>query len=303
MMIDTTLIARVTGLPDLPPVTCDALGLASEQAGTRQLSFLDDPRHADTLLANPAIVAVFARVADQDRLAAHGKVALPCDDPRFHYFTLKNHLARTAPPPPPSEIDPTACVHPRAVIAERGVRVGAGSVVEPNATILAGTTIGRNCVIRANAVLGSEGFEHKRTSRGILSVAHDGGVVLGDRVEIGAGSCVDRGFAGRPTTIGDDTKVDNLVHIAHQVVIGRRCLVVAHAMLGGSTVIGDDVWIGPNASVSNGLAVGDGAFITMGAVVTRAVPAGARVTGHFAVPHDQFLRHLKWIAQEGYQRG
>jgi len=121
-----------------------------------------------------------------------------------------------------------------------------------------------------------------------------GRIMIGDRVEIGGNTCVDRG-ALSDTVIADDVKIDNLVHIAHNVRIGRCTLIAAGALVAGSSVLGERVWVGPSATISNGLTVGDDAQITLGSVVTRDVPAGGRVSGNFAVSHDRFLSHMRSI--------
>ena len=226
---------------------------------------------------------------------ASGRAVIESPDPRYDYHVLHNHLARSAKLRRPSHVHPTAQVHPAAYIAEWNVTVGPRTVVEPRAAILEDVEMGQDCIIRAGAVLGSEGYEHKRTSKGIVSVVHDGIVSIGDRVEVGSNTCVDKGFRYRPTVIGNDTKIDNLVHVAHSVVLGERCMVVASAMLGGSSVYGDDVWVGPNATVSSVLHVGPRATVTLGAVVTKNVDADARVSGNFAIAHDKLLAFLKSI--------
>jgi UDP-3-O-[3-hydroxymyristoyl] glucosamine N-acyltransferase LpxD len=192
-----------------------------------------------------------------------------------------------------SEIDPAAKIHERAFVARKNVRIGPGVVVEPNATVLERVLIGRDSVIRAGVVLGAEGFEVKgpamrqgRASRAAREygdtnrpVGHAGSVEIGERVEIQANSAVDRSLFRAATSIGDETKIDNLVHVAHSVRIGRRCLITAGVTIAGSTVIGDEVWIGPGAVISSGLHIGDGAAIVIGATITRDVPAGARLAG------------------------
>jgi UDP-3-O-[3-hydroxymyristoyl] glucosamine N-acyltransferase len=298
MSIDAALIQVATGLHVAEPVDCDALGLVSDRFGTRLLTFLDDSQYGEELVNNSAIAAAFVLEAMADEVRRHGRVAVVCDDPRFHFYTLRNYIARRDYTVRPSSIDPTARIHPRAFVADYNVTIGPECLVEPNATILADVTLGRGCVIRASAVLGSEGFEFKRTLRGILPVFHDGDVRLGDYVDIGANTCVDKGFSWRSTLIGNGTKVDNLVHIAHGAQLGERCLVVACAMVAGSVNVGDEVWIGPNANVSSGLSVGGRAFVTLGSVVTKNVPAGEHVTGTFAIAHQRFLRHLKRIVTE-----
>jgi UDP-3-O-[3-hydroxymyristoyl] glucosamine N-acyltransferase len=292
--IDDRLVREVLGLVASRPFSAAQLGW-TDAALPATLTFLDAERYLPVLLANPNIAAAFVTPALRGAVEESGRVVLESADPRYDYHALHNHLARSRKQWWPTEIHPTAAVHRTAFVAERNVRIGAGTRIEPNATILEDVEIGEDCVVRAGAVLGSEGYEHKRTTRGILSVVHDGIVEVGHRVEIGANACIDKGFRGKPTRIGDDTKIDNLVHVAHSVVLGRRCMVVASAMLGGSTVFGDDVWVGPNATVSSVLRVGERASVTLGAVVTRNVEPESRVSGNFAVAHEKFLAFLKTI--------
>lgn len=292
--IDDALVGQVLGLKSNKSFSATQLGW-TDTARPNTLTFLDSERYLPTLLANSNIVAAFVTAQLRSNVEQSGRAVIETDDPRYDYHALHNHLARATKGKRATEIHPTATVHPAAYIAEWNVRIGPRIVVEPRATILEDVEIGSDCVIRAGAVLGSEGYEHKRTSRGILSVVHDGIVSIKDRVEIGANTCVDKGFRFKPTLIGNDTKVDNLVHIAHSVVLGERCMVVASAMLGGSTVFGDDVWIGPNASVSSVLRVGERASVTLGAVVTKNVEADGRVSGNFAIAHDKLLAFLKTI--------
>ena len=120
-------------------------------------------------------------------------------------------------------------------------------------------------------------------------------MILGKNVEIGANTFVAKGFAYKNTMIGDDTKVDALVHYAHSVQSGKRCMIVANALLGGHTVLGDDVWVGPSATISNRINIGSNAFIALGAVVVRDVEAGERVAGNFALPYGVFKRD--WLSK------
>jgi UDP-3-O-[3-hydroxymyristoyl] glucosamine N-acyltransferase len=120
-------------------------------------------------------------------------------------------------------------------------------------------------------------------------IAHAGGVLLRDRVEVQANSVVCRAVFNGFTEIGEDTKLGNQVGISHGVRIGRRCRVAAGAQVTGSVRVGDDVWIGPNATISNRVRIGDGARISLGAVVVAHVAAGTTVTGSFAVDHRASL--------------
>jgi UDP-3-O-[3-hydroxymyristoyl] glucosamine N-acyltransferase len=165
--------------------------------------------------------------------------------------------------------------------------------VGPNATILPDVVIGNNCYIKSGAVVGSEGFELKRTTQGILNVLHDGKVIIGNDVKVGANSAIHKGFSFRHTVIADDVKIDDLVYIAHAVHIGKGCFLIGNSMISGSTTLKENIWVGPGVTVSSGLIIESNAFLTIGSVVTRNVGKDEKVTGNFAIPHDKFLEDLK----------
>jgi UDP-3-O-[3-hydroxymyristoyl] glucosamine N-acyltransferase len=134
--------------------------------------------------------------------------------------------------------------------------------------------IGKNCSI------GNDGFGYVRQEDGtLLKMPHAGNVVIEKDVEIGCNTCIDRAVVGS-TVIGEGTKIDNLVHIAHGVKIGKHCVIVAGSVIGGSCEIGNNVYIGIGAMIKNKIKIGDGATIGMGAVVLKDVPAGATVVGN-----------------------
>lgn len=156
----------------------------------------------------------------------------------------------------------------------------ARSYISPSAFIGAGVRIGAGCRIGPGAVIGWEGFGY--------SPDPDGGwkrkpethsVVIGDNVDIGANTCIDRG-SYRDTVIGAGTKVDNLVHIAHNVHVGQDCLIIAGAEVSGSVVIGAGTWVGPNACIKEHLNIGARAMVGIGSVVIRDVPADTTVAGN-----------------------
>lgn len=192
-----------------------------------------------------------------------------------------------------TEISPGARVSPAAAVAPRNVRIGRGTVIEPNVSVLEHCLIGEDVVVRAGAVIGAEGFDPKTIGGSVRVIPHAGGVRLRDRVEIQANSVVCRCVFGGFTEIGEETKVSSLVNVSHNVRIGRRCRIAACASVMGSARIGDDVWIGPNATISNRVCIGDGAAISLGAVVVRDVPPGCRVSGNFAIDHQKFLEFFR----------
>lgn len=291
MKLTKSLIEEITGIKGIDHgIACDALAL-SNSVIPGSLSFLDNENFASELNKNSNIVAVF--ITEELREKIENKKTIICDDPRFYFFTLLNEIGRRTYVQKPTVISPLAKIHPRAYISEYNVEIGDHTMVGANVTVLADVTIGKNCVLQPGVVVGSEGFEYKRTSKGIVSVFHDGKVMIGNNVEIGANTCVDKGFSFRQTIIEDEVKIDNLVHVAHGVQIGKRSYIIASCMLGGSVTIKEDVWIGPNASVAPGLTVANNGFVTLGSVATKSVGEGEWVTGNFAIPHQRFLRNLK----------
>ncbi len=272
-----------------------SLGFVSH-AGPDMLVFLESEKYLQPLLDSAHVRCVITKPELLERLPAQLGVAL-ASSPRVAFYRFHNWLAggdfywRSFP----TEIAASALVHPRAHVAERDVRIGKRCRIEPNATILERSILDDDVVVRANAVIGSEGFQFVRADGRLLSVAHGGGVHLHRGVEVQSNTCVDKAVFGGFTEVGEDTKIDNLVHIAHSVKLGKRNQVVAGAMVAGSVVTGDDVWIGPMASVSHEIRVGEGATVTMGAVVTKDVPAGGRVTGNFAIDHARFIAFMKSI--------
>lgn len=133
--------------------------------------------------------------------------------------------------------------------------------------------------IDRTAVIGKDGFGYARDEDGsLVKMPHKGNVVIEKYVEIGAHVCIDRAVEGS-TYIGEGTKIDNLVHIAHGVKIGKHCLIVAGTVIGGSTVIGDRCFLGINCSIKNKVKIGNDVTVGMGAIVLADVPDGMTVKG------------------------
>lgn len=141
-------------------------------------------------------------------------------------------------------------------------------------------TIGDNCVISSEVVIGSTGFGYYRDLNGNNAVVpHIGGVRIGNNVDIGANTCIDRGTIDN-TEIGDYTKIDNLCHIGHNVKIGKNVFVIALSMIGGSAVLEDEVYVAPGAKIMNQIHVGNNAFVGMGTVVIKDVEKNDVVVGN-----------------------
>ena len=170
------------------------------------------------------------------------------------------------------------------VVIGNQVAIGEHSNIQANVRIYDRVRIGKNVTVHAGTVIGDDGFGYERDESGHLEkFPHLGSVVIDDSVEIGANTCIDRGTLGN-TMIGFGTKIDNLVHIAHNVSVGAHCVIVAHSMIGGGTSIGDFSWIAPCACIRDGLSIGKRTLIGMGAVVTKDVPDNTIVYGVPAKP-------------------
>lgn len=153
------------------------------------------------------------------------------------------------------------------------VQIGNGTIIEANVTIGDHVIIGDHCHIKAGAVIGGRGFGYSKNNGKYRPVSHFGSVVIGNNVDVGSNTCIDRGTLD-DTVIHDGVKIDNLCHIAHNVIIGENTMVIANSTICGSVHIGKNVYIAPHSVIMNQLEVGDGAMIGMAAVVTKDVKAG-----------------------------
>lgn len=162
--------------------------------------------------------------------------------------------------------------------------------LEPRIQIAGKGKITGHHFIVTGAIIGRDGFgyEYDDVEDKMIKVPHRGDVIIGKDVEIGGNCCIDRAtLEGEATLIGDGTKIDNLVHIAHNVKIGRNCLIVAGAVIGGSVTIGDRCFIGMGALIKNKVTIGNDVTVGMGAVVLKDVPDGWTVIGNPAKRLDK----------------
>ena len=293
------------------------------KARANQLTFIGEKKYAnmwgrsqaaaaivsDSLDIEPGEHRAFVRVPDAD--IAMAKV--------LQMFELK-------PPVCEPGTHPTAVIDPTAEIG-KGVAIGAGCYIGPrviighnarlyphvtvmddssigsDTIIWSGTVIrerchvGSSCILHPNVTIGADGFGYRPSpdGRGLVKIPHIGTVWIGDSVEIGAGSCVDRGKFSA-TTIGDGTKIDNLVQIGHNCTIGRSCAVAGQAGMAGSCTLEDGVLVGGQAKIADHVTIGAGSKIGGGAGIMSDVPPGKTLLGVPADDHRQTLR--LWAAQK-----
>ena len=286
-----------------------------QTAGPNDVSFLDNSRYASALdqtLAGAVIVH-----PDMAARVPTATVAILTTEP---YAAWARVAALFYPVPPVSPgihasaivaegavIDPSAEVGPLSVI-ETGAEIGPGCQIGPCAIIGTGVIVGRDCRIGAHASviyaswgarvyvypgarIGQEGFGFACIKDGFLSVPQLGRVILEDDVEIGANTTIDRG-SSRDTVIGAGSRLDNLVQIGHNVILGRCCVIVAQVGISGSTVLEDFVRVGGQAAMAGHLRIGQGAEIGAQAGVISDMAPGAKVLGSPAQPKKAFFRQI-----------
>lgn len=285
---------------------------AVDEAGPDEITFAIDERHAAALASSKAGAAIVSEGAIPAVMAL-----VRVDNVWQAVARLLAHLAGEAELPE-AGVHPSATVAPEArleadvavgpgCVVGRGAKIGRATALCANVSVGAEAVIGRDCllaegvVVRAgcvlgdrvrigpNSVIGSEGFGYYFADGAHHRIPHVGNVVIEDDVEIGACSCVDRAKFGA-TRIGAGTKIDNLVQIAHNVRIGRCCIVAGQAGLAGSARLGNGVKVMGHAGVRDHVAVGDGAQCAAFAAIASDVPDGQAVAGIPARPAREALR-------------
>ena len=196
---------------------------------------------------------------------------------------------------PGCTIDPTASIGAMCYIGPN-VTIGPETILMPRVTVLAGTVIGASCLIQSGVVLGGEGFGYRPDIKPggrvtLVRLPHAGNVAIGDHVDIGANTCVDRARFGS-TSIGDGTKIDNLVQIAHNCRIGRACIICGQTGLSGSVTLGDGVQLGGAAGVRDNVTIGSGVKVAAMSGIITDVPANQTWAGLPAMPGRDYFRVL-----------
>ena len=306
-------IAALLGLP-LRGDDVEIRGVNTlEAAGPDEVSFLANPKYAPLLASTRAgavivhpehtdvprralvsshpyrdfgrVLALFARpqgsFAGVSPLACVDPKAELCSGVTLYPFVFVGPRAR---------IEDGAVLFPGVYVGEECV-VGEGAVIYPNAVLMAGTCVGKGCIVHPGAVLGADGFGFARGESGIQKIPQVGRVVLGDNVEVGANAAIDRAVLDR-TSIGDGTKIDNLVQIGHNVRVGRNCFLVSQVGISGSTTLGDNCTLAGQVGVAGHLNIGDNVTIGPQSGVPRDIPGNCTVGGTPAVDQTTYMRTL-----------
>ena len=296
---------RITGVESL------------EAAAAHQLSFLGNPRYRGQVLPSQAGVVLVPE--DFEAAPPAGRAWVVCRDPSAAFCAIVAHFA---PPPPPvapgrhpsaviaadarvaesASIGACAVIEPGAEIGERtvigagcyighGATVGADGHLYPNVTVRERCRLGERVIVHSGTVIGSDGFGYVPGQDGHTKIPQVGIVQIDDDVELGALVAVDRARFGR-TWIRRGAKIDNLVQIAHNVVVGEHCLIVAQVGIAGSSRLGRGVIAAGQVGIAGHLTVGDGATLMAQSGLSKDVPAGTAVMGTPAVEHRRYARNL-----------
>ena len=287
-----------------------------DRAGAGDLSFLGSGRYLSEFHASQA-GAVLCRAEHRD--AQPGPVTrIVVADPQGALLRVLAHTHQSAPRA--VGVHATAVVEPGAVLGRdvflgphavvgagarlgdrvtvlagavigAGVPVGDDTTLHPGVVLYPGAEIGARVILHAGVRVGVDGFGYVPGAAGHQKIPHVGRCVVGDDVEIGANSCLDRGSVG-DTVIGAGTKIDNLVHVGHNCRIGARCFIMAQVGIAGSTRVEDDVALAGQVGLAGHLTIGRGARVAAQSGVMADVPAGATVFGYPAKPHREAMRAI-----------
>ena len=290
-------------------------------AGPDTVTFISD-RKLLGQAADTKAAACFIGPQDADTLPL-GCAALVLASPQMGYALAAARLHRPRFATGEKGVHPDAVIEPDVVLSPgvvigAGAQVGRGSRIGANTVVGPGVAIGRDCKISANvtigfaligdrvrisagAVIGEPGFGATGGPQGLIDIPQLGRVILQDGVGIGANSTVDRGAFG-DTVLGENTKIDNHVQIAHNVRVGRNCVMAAYTGISGSVTIGDGAQFGGRAGVVDHLNIGDGARIGAGAGVLRDVPSGETWSGFPAKPVRQWMRETAWLSRQASRK-
>jgi len=253
--------------------------------------FVDHPKYYEKALNSAATVVLINKIVD----CPEGKALLISDDPfrDFNKLTIhfnpfiasKNSIADTA------IIGENTIIQPNVFIGNN-VKIGSSCLIHPNVTIYDNTIIGNNVCIHANTVLGADAFYYKKRLSGFDKLISGGRVVIEDHVDIGASCTIDKGVTG-DTTIQEGTKIDNQVHVGHDTIIGKKCLIASQTGIAGCVIIEDEVTLWGQVGTNSGITIGKGAIILGQTGVTKSIAGGKT---YFGTPIAESREKLKEMA-------
>lgn len=275
----------------------DWLGLTAEDyEGKKVLTFLNDEKYYKEIENNKSITCIVTtdEVAQKIEKGKYGIII--SNNPRKDFFELHNKLVKEDFyfTKRDNQISEKAYISEKANIGSYNIIIEDDVIIEAGVTIYENVTIKKGTIIKSGTILGADGFQYIRNKDDIIKVEPAGELEIAEDVVIHNNSVIDKGIFGK-TFIGENTKIYNLVHVAHDSKIGKNVFLTAGVIVCGRVKIGANSYLGPNCTIKNGLFLGENTKISMGSVVTKDVKDNEVVTGNFAIPHKQFIENLKKI--------
>ncbi|MGQ2993953.1 UDP-3-O-(3-hydroxymyristoyl)glucosamine N-acyltransferase [Variovorax sp.] len=255
------------------------------------LSFLSHPKYQQELAASRAGCVIVSPAMSEAAAARGACIVTP--DPYLYFARLTQLWKASHARPEAERIHPSAVVHPETLVdptarigalcvIERGARIGAGTVLKSRVTVSEDCTIGERCLLHPGVVIGADGFGLAPSKEGWVKIEQLGAVRIGNDVEIGANTCIDRG-ALDDTVLEDGVKLDNLIQIGHNVRVGRNTAMAGCVGVAGSATIGANCTFGGGAIVLGHLSVADNVHVSAATVVTRSIRKAGQYTGMFPI--------------------
>lgn len=278
------------GNPDFPVLGMNEIHVVEKG----DIVFVDHPKYYEKALQSKATTVLINKEVE----CPAGKSLLISDDPFRDFNTLTKHfnpfIAATASISTSALIGENTVIQPNVFIGNN-VKIGKNCVIHSNVSIYDNCIIGDNVTIHANSVLGSDGFYYKNRPEGFDKLISGGRVVLENNVDLGASCTIDKGVTGN-TTIGEGSKLDNQVHVGHDTLIGKKCLIAAQTGIAGCTVIEDEVTIWGQVGIISGLHIEKGTVIMAQTGVTKSLKKGT----YYGTPvkeYRQTLRESVYLSQ------
>ena len=265
-----------------------------ESAGPHDISFLSHPKYQSQLLQSKAgCVIVSPQFLE---MASQRGACIVTDDPYLYFARLTQFWKKKTALSPAANIHPSAVVHPEAIVAstatigplcvvERGAKLGAYSQLKSRVTLSEFCEVGERCIVHSGVVIGADGFGFAPNQGAWEKIEQLGAVKIGNDVEIGANTCIDRG-ALQDTVIEDGVKLDNLIQIGHNVHIGKHTAMAGCVGVAGSARIGAHCTVGGGAVILGHLTLTDGVHVSAASVVTRSITKPGSYTGLFPIDEN-----------------
>ena len=271
------------------------LGLTAEDyEGKKVLTFLNDEKYYKEIENNKSITCIVTTDEVAKKIEKDKYGIIISNNPRKDFFELHNKLVKEDFyfTKRDNQISEKAYISKKANIGKYNIVIEEDVIIEAGVTVYENVTIRRGTTIKSGTILGADGFQYVRDREEIIKVEPAGELEIAENVVIHNNSVIDKGIFGK-TFIGENTKIYNLVHVAHDSKIGKNVFLTAGVIVCGRVKIGDNSYLGPNCTIKNGLFLDKNSKVSMGAVVTKNVNENEVVTGNFAIPHKQFIENLK----------